>query len=177
MTGETPSQRELTAYHEAGHAVAAVMRGGRVISISIEPVPGCHDGETWTTQQQWDNSFVYFAGPWAEARRLWPAGTLNNLDEDGLTFNTYILGRFLRNPDDTQNYAHWCELDRLMLPVQARDYYNVSSRENTYGIELEEEWPAISEVARLRLAGVEVTTEMIQELLDQNAAGEIVLAP
>ena len=38
--------RTLTAHHEAGHAVAALMRRGALISITIEPTAGCA-GKTW----------------------------------------------------------------------------------------------------------------------------------
>jgi ATP-dependent Zn protease len=48
--------RYLTACHEAGHAVAALMRGGgEVTSISIEPTAD-HLGITHTRRKTFDNS-------------------------------------------------------------------------------------------------------------------------
>jgi hypothetical protein len=47
-------QRCLTAHHEVGHAVAAVMRGGGVLtSITIEPTSE-HLGKTWSRIKPYD---------------------------------------------------------------------------------------------------------------------------
>ena len=62
--------RRLTAYNEAGHAVAAMMRGGTFVSITIEP-DGDRDGCTSVEVDTYDMAFVAFAGVWAEARAHW----------------------------------------------------------------------------------------------------------
>lgn len=66
-------QRVITAHHEAGHAVAAEMRGdGEVRALAIEPTDQ-YLGKTWFRAKPADLAFVTFAGPWAEARCRWPA--------------------------------------------------------------------------------------------------------
>jgi hypothetical protein len=66
------------AHHEAGHAVAAVTRGGRLLKVHLGKVDWTdadtsrdEPGEThhWTTGE--NAPFVTFAGPWAQA--MWMA--------------------------------------------------------------------------------------------------------
>lgn len=38
MTDE-PDERYLTTCHEAGHVVAALMRGGELTSVTVDPTP------------------------------------------------------------------------------------------------------------------------------------------
>jgi hypothetical protein len=60
--------RRTAAFHEAGHAVAAVMRGGSSLtSVSLdEHLHG--EGITWSRALVFDQPFLIWAGPWAEAR-------------------------------------------------------------------------------------------------------------
>ena len=57
MNGE----RYVTACHEAGHAVAAVRRGGWVNEIDISD-----KGHTCTEHEPADKAFIVYAGPWRE---------------------------------------------------------------------------------------------------------------
>lgn len=63
-------RRRRAAFHESGHAVASVTRGGYVISIDLTPrKKGKRDlQETDTDDQPADKAFVIWAGPWAQAR-------------------------------------------------------------------------------------------------------------
>lgn len=167
------SQRELTAYHEAGHAVACVMRGGRITSITIDPDPaeGKH-GETWSHGMQHDESFVIYAGPWAETRSQWAADGLNDIrdtDDDGCTFDDRLTTCFIHNKADLASYEHYCdEIDRRWLPPQLQ--HSLDGREEIWSHELEQQWAVIHQVAQLLLLGQVVTTEMVRVLLD--SAGE-----
>ncbi len=62
------SERELdrlaTAFHEAGHAVAAVVLGGRVHPVLVDD----HPRTEFTTLPAGTTSAVALAGPWSEAR-------------------------------------------------------------------------------------------------------------
>ena len=77
-------QRHLTAHHEPGHAVAALMRGGgELVSVTIEPTAE-YAGHTGLRSKPFDIAFVTYAGPWAEARAQWPAEvSLDAEDGDG----------------------------------------------------------------------------------------------
>lgn len=150
------SERELTAYHEAGHAVAVVMRGGSIDSITIDPVPGEYLGITHSRGTQWARSFEIYAGPWAEARSQWPGETLDEPDGDGDVFGDYLTVAFIRNHgtdgSDLATYTRWTENDRLLLPVQQRHLHNPAQREDVWSRELERVWSVICEVATMLLA-------------------------
>ena len=73
----TTDERYITACHEAGHAVAALMRGGgEITSITIEPTAD-YLGYTWTRIKPFDRAFIIYAGPWAEARAQWTEPTFD----------------------------------------------------------------------------------------------------
>jgi hypothetical protein len=73
-----------TAHHEAGHAVAAVLRGGEVLHVLVgDPTDeGLIDAEReWKgvvrhRSMSWDVPFIAFAGPWAQ----WRIGTETGYD-------------------------------------------------------------------------------------------------
>jgi hypothetical protein len=70
------AKRIVNAHHEAGHAVAVVLRGGVVDHIALgDPTDdGLLDadreliGRTRHTPARAEQSFVAFAGPWAQWR-------------------------------------------------------------------------------------------------------------
>lgn len=61
---EAELDRLATAFHEAGHAVAAVALGGRVHQVLVDD----HPRTEFTTLPAGTASAVTFAGPWSEAR-------------------------------------------------------------------------------------------------------------
>ena len=67
----TWTQKEKTAYHEAGHAVVAVALGDVPNWVSITPAPGrlgrCHMPEV-RPGKEGDRAAVFAAGPLAEKR-------------------------------------------------------------------------------------------------------------
>ena len=95
----------LTAHHEAGHAVAALMRGGEVVSVTIKPTarrgggceirPGSADAADF-----W--AFNYYAGPWAEARAQWTQPTIDedSFDDEGRCFADHVATAFVGSPPD-----------------------------------------------------------------------------
>jgi hypothetical protein len=97
---DEPDERYLTTHHEAGHAVAAVVFGGELISVTIDP-PSEHPERAGNTEvrmdKPWDLHIVVYAGPWAEARFQWPRDSVDSLDEqddDGRLFRDYVREAF-----------------------------------------------------------------------------------
>ncbi|MFN3004594.1 hypothetical protein [Mycolicibacterium wolinskyi] len=133
-------ERAITTHHEAGHAVAASMRGGsEPVSVTIEPTDG-HLGYTRWCGKPCDNAFITFAGPWAEARAQWPLPILDGEDTDGATFADYIAAAWLRNRDgDAADYQRATQVDRELLG----DHYDEVARESIWQLQLERQWSAI----------------------------------
>jgi hypothetical protein len=151
------------------------MRGGQIISISIGPVPGSHHGATEIDVALSENSFLIFAGPWAEARHQWPTDNLEDLDDDGPTFNDYLTASFANSSHDVANYEHWLKEDEKWLPHHLRGQRSRGDREQEFSPELSEQWPAIREVAlRLLVDEKSMTTEVIAEFLEP---GEYYIGP
>jgi hypothetical protein len=66
------SAQEVTAYHEAGHARAAVRRGASVnkIDISCDDENGNYLGNTAVDIDPAHEAFYAYAGPWVSARLI-----------------------------------------------------------------------------------------------------------
>lgn len=161
---ESDRQRQVTAHHEAGHAVAACMRGGgSLTSITIEPTTE-HLGQTWTKHEPWDLAFITYAGPWAEGRAAWPAQLpLDAEDHDGITLEDYVYGAWIRNPTDAADYQR--ALDQSAMP---RDL--VLATEQTWCRELETHWPAICQVAASLINGQTVTHDTVRTAIAQTCS-------
>lgn len=146
------SQRNITAYHEAGHAVAAVLRGGWVGGIDIEPDIALKQAGTAQLGSNGDRAFVAFAGPWAETRFQWLGERVdeNGCDRHGWTFIDRLRLGLRQNPQDMRacSGAPW----RKRLG---------------WADELETHWPAIDAIAGLLLRDYNVTTAQVRTALNQ----------
>jgi len=76
------------AHHEAGHAVAAVARGGRLIGVWVNDIDWTvlpldadigKGGTATCTAAFEDQPFAYYAGPWAEA--MWTCQNDPDVDD------------------------------------------------------------------------------------------------
>lgn len=144
-----PTQRHLTAIHESGHAVASVMRGGSSFrSLDLSRADDGH-GLTLHRSKPADVPFIAYAGPWAEARYQWPADVARDgEDDDGLTFDDYVTGVLLGQPDDTAALApHEQQVQQLRAAGVDVDPFAV------WHMELERVWPAVQRIAARLLAG------------------------
>jgi hypothetical protein len=157
--------RFRTAHHEAGHAVAAVMRGGDVHHLKLgDPTDaGLLDvdresiGVTRNTSDSWNVPFVAFAGPWAQWRHRKETGETEDWD---------LVWDWL----DAGSDNGWDPLGDYTL----MDYDNLTEAQIALWIEeLEPHWPAIVAVAAIALAGDPVNTEVVEALIDQNRDGPV----
>ncbi|MDH6248009.1 hypothetical protein [Mycobacterium sp. OTB74] len=151
-----------TAHHEAGHAVAVVVRGGELVSVALVAWSAnpAMSGTTRHRSAQTAQPFVLFAGPWAEAR--WTVEHDPDVDDlaEALSYaweNSY--------DGDTDLYedrvAKLSDLaDRLGLGARGRAW------EFEWSNELDELWPVICQVAALLIDGQTVTHGCVRSLLD-----------
>ncbi|ORL76409.1 M50 family metallopeptidase [Prescottella equi] len=65
---EAKRQRITTAVHEAGHAVAAVMAGARIMAVTLHSDPKTPGSCTFVDLPAGKDAAVAYAGPWCEAR-------------------------------------------------------------------------------------------------------------
>lgn len=139
MIGDyTGEGREATAYHEAGHTIAALVRGGgSVKSVTIEPTAR-HSGLTWVNVKSCDSAFVTFGGMWAEAEYCWRTD-----DAGEFTFNDYLVGVLVMQPLDRSDY------ERAMQ--ERPGIVDRTATENSWGEELRQYWTQIEQVAVLLL--------------------------
>lgn len=168
------SQRYSTACHEAGHAVAAVMRGGTFFSISIDPTV-TYDGTTHMQCASCDTEFVIYAGPWAEARADWPPGlSLDAVAADGRTFAQYVDVAFLCSAADLRQYepSEDIPLAHLLAGVWGNQPPPPmpGPRDPSWFSELESGWPTILSVAEMLMSGVEITADGVRQLLEDRGS-------
>lgn len=149
-------------HHEAGHAVAAVARRGRLISVHLgqvdwltsdptadKPAETCH--QTALHNQP----FVTFAGPWAEA--MWTVANEDGVDD----FDEALEYAWENNVDgDTARYENRItelreHAEELGLPVWQHVW------EDAWIEELDLLWSAVREVAALLIDGQTVTHDAV----------------
>ena len=148
------------AHHEAGHAVAAVARGGFVdrvhlghVDWSTNDASGDEPGEThhWTSPV--NAPFVTFAGPWATA--MWMVEhdpDVDDVDE--------ALEYAWNDSSDGDSEKYEARVDALVDAAAALGFpigRLHHSWEYGWAEELEALWPAVCDVAALLIDGQAVT--------------------
>lgn len=138
-----------TAHHEAGHAVAAVVRGGTVLDVRMGQVDWSdHSGDSdrpgfvkHITRRD-GHPFVTFSGVWAEAR--WE---LETDAESGLDMSDTLESAWFNNQDgDAEKYESF--VDDLEEYAAAQGFTSIGlAWERDWGAELDALYPAIVAVA------------------------------
>jgi hypothetical protein len=131
----TRERRIAVAHHEAGHAIAAKLRGASSVTATIVPDDEL-DGMTRVLVESWDRDFVIFGGVYGEARHGWEIDAQDA--EAYADHGDYIADRI--------DFVH-PELD-----VDAE-------LAGVWISELDREWPAIVELAERLLVEETVAVE------------------
>lgn len=140
----------LTCNHEAGHAVAAVARGGELRFFDMEATTE-RMGLARINCARRDWAFAAYAGPWCEAHTEWGDRPLDEADDDGCLFNDLVSAALMSNPDDLHRLravGGWTE-----------------EAEVQWHMDLIRLWPVVVAVGERLQRGLDVTNEDIEDLL------------
>jgi hypothetical protein len=165
------------AHYQAGHAVAAVARGGHVLEVCL----GTADWSTFDTSgdtnaythhvTEWRHrAFVTFAGPCAEA--MWTRhGERDGESKEPMTMDPdfwEVLDdlRLINMDFDNDDYQSQVA---LLEKEAAQIGFSPNDRESYWVDELEALWPAICEVAAMLIDGEQVRHEDIRAAVDRCA--------
>lgn len=142
----------MAAYHEAGHAVAVLMRGGSTLE-HVRLVVGQHGAGTRASMKEWDWAFYTWAGAWAEARFTWGDRAMHE-DYDGVTFQDHLTEVLRHQPADRNAYRRAAaEHDAMLQSAGFNAQQLRQSTERTWCQELSDVWPAVEYVAEKLLEG------------------------
>lgn len=164
--------RRLTAYHEAGHAVAAVISpGGRVDEIDISFNEEFDErGHTLHHHEPADQAFIIYAGPWAHAL-AWTIDETYQRPANGLIPSPDKVAEAFRcNHDDWYAYERQMRGDVDVIKAFIDEEVGAFAEERKCRLKpppltepdpkwdgkLGKAWPEIEELARAMLAGTEV---------------------
>jgi hypothetical protein len=146
------------SHHEAGHAVAAVARGGHLIEVLLGTADWSRGddandtpGFTRHVSEAHNQPFITYAGPWAEA--MWTATAIDAECDFGDAF-----GEAWSSSDATKYDAY----------VAGEDWDVRCEREAAWDCELEGYWPVIQQVAAFLVAGVRVDHQIVDALVSSS---------
>ncbi|OMC44100.1 hypothetical protein A5745_16830 [Mycobacterium sp. IS-2888] len=162
MTDYAAVQRLATsrhAHHEAGHAVAAVARGQKLLQVFLGDFDNDPSGATVHESDLLTQPFITFAGPWAEA--MWMVENDDHVDDISEALE-YAWS------ENTEGDADKYHAIVNMLEIAAA-CFGLGRIGPTWEIdwhdELTELWPVIKDVAALLIKRAEVTHEIVENLL------------
>lgn len=155
-------QSAVITHHEAGHLVAALMTVASqlddqaVVTVRLFRGGGTGSGIIATPEDPRWAAFVFYAGPWAEARVQWgkPVHALDDID-DATPFRD-LLARAFDSAPDLGGLS-----DRAMYGAHVNADPSIPGSESHWLGELERGWPVIEALAdalrdRLDRAGPQV---------------------
>ncbi|MGV8908533.1 MAG: hypothetical protein ACOH1Y_06080 [Propionicimonas sp.] len=147
---------ERSAYHEAGHAVATVLRGRKFLRLVSIAASIAHRGNTLNRSPGWNDAFVAWSGPWAQAHAEWSERPLDG-DDKGCTLDDDLAAAFLNGGQEDH---HIVEQHFASMPWPSMR----SGTERVWAMELTRMWPAITQVAEWLLGGERVSDQRIRDL-------------
>jgi hypothetical protein len=164
---------DVTAHHEAGHAVAACLsRSGQLVSVAIDGT-GDTLGHTLTSADVFDEPFISYSGVWAEAYyRREDEGA-----ETARDFEDLLTAVWLGQIGDGGDYDHYQSAHNAVVALfpaeptaAAADAYRKAIRatERRWRRELEDHWPVIAAVAHRLLTGDVVDHDTIMDVLENH---------
>ncbi|KEF95044.1 hypothetical protein K883_05229 [Mycobacterium sp. TKK-01-0059] len=142
------ADKTAVAHHEAAHTVAALMTANNGllddrIAVTMATIDGGPSGGNSKVLISSDHpvqaAFIYYAGPWAEARLQWgkPAHAVDDTDEDGKSFRQTVAEKFDFGADsDGACYAG------LIQAVPS-----IPDNEPYWSGQLEQAWPVVEKMA------------------------------
>ena len=132
---------ERAAFHEAGHAVANLMRGHPVHYIDVN-----NDGSGLTWHQTWgiggDSAFCAFGGIYAEARYNFER---DDDEDEEYDLDIHISGVRLAQPADSQVISAYNAEEKALVGARYREAS--AHREVIWCRELDREWSRIGGLA------------------------------
>jgi len=140
----------VITHHEAGHAVAALMTvdnqldDGFTVTVTLVDRRGTGNGNLRVSgDHPLQAAFIFYAGPWAEARVQWdkPVYTLDGTDDDAMAFRGMVKAAF----DDAPDFGGGS--DRTCYAALANDGPCIPDNEPYWSGELERAWPVIEKLA------------------------------
>ena len=163
----TDCTRPAAAHHEAGHAVAAVSRGGsRLTAVTLDP-DRHGEGLTRSRHKPVDDAFITYAGPWAEARHAWHQDLQTGAADQDFDFGDYLFAVIIDQPDDAAVIlAAEREEEKFRALLHPEDRERVTPQRVVWGQELEQKWPVIQAVAARLLEGRTVTHDAVLALVE-----------
>lgn len=160
--------RYLTAQHQAGHAIASLVRKGSDASGVTITCSDRHSGRAAFQGKRADLGFFAYSGPWAEARALWPeCQSLDDRGDDGLVFDDYVFIAFLRGgvEDQAMMSSHQAHLVPVIEPGDESLQDLLLARHETWPADLERQRPAIEAVATALLKRTSLTGDQVERIV------------
>jgi len=139
----------LITHHEAGHAVAALMTvdgdldGSATVTLVCGRGTGNVNPARGVPSEPAQAAFIFYAGPWAEARVQWAKAALDCLGDttdDGTSFRETVVAAF-------KNANLGGVSDLAMYNQQVSADPSIPGREPDWSHELERAWPIIQSLA------------------------------
>jgi hypothetical protein len=149
MTDMTDESAVIT-HHEAGHLVAALMTvdnlldGKLTVTVALVGGRGTGSGDVLVSgDHPVQAAFIFYAGPWAEARVEWgkPVNTLDDANDDGALFREMVAEAFGSAADfgGGSDRARYAECVNAVASIPGNEPY--------WSGQLENAWPVIEKLA------------------------------
>lgn len=153
------------AYHVAGHAVAATLRGWGTGEVDL----GSH--HPWPQAPESARPFIAYGGMWAAARRRGDLAGELQASPDQLT------RAMSDHPADATTLGQaQLEVASVLRGVGAEDEWGwMPGVSAAWQAELEQMWPVVQHVAVLLLAGRAVPATRVRRLADDRLAGGLAI--